>query len=67
MAYRLAPKKSARDVALAGWAGFQRGDRVVYPGATTRLSALAIQSTPHRVLLPLVRAAFGARTPRGPE
>ena len=67
MAYALAPKKSAQDVAMAGWAGFQRGDRVVYPGAATRLSALAIQATPHRLLLPLVRAAFGARTPRGPE
>jgi hypothetical protein len=61
MAYRLAPKTSARDVALAGWAGFQRGDRVVYPGAVTRLSALAIQAVPHRVLLPLMRSAFGSR------
>ena len=63
-AYKLAPKKTARDVALAGWAGFQRGDRVVFPGATARLSALVIQATPNRVLLPLVRSAFSPRTPR---
>ncbi|MFW6077306.1 MAG: SDR family NAD(P)-dependent oxidoreductase, partial [Hyphomicrobiales bacterium] len=63
-AYRLAPKTSPEDVALAGWAGFQRGDRVVYPGASSWLSALAIRLTPHGVLLPLVRSAFNPRRPR---
>jgi uncharacterized protein len=62
--YKLAPKMSAHDVALAGWAGFKRGDRVVYPGAVTWLSALAIRLTPHAVLLPLMRQAFNPRAPR---
>jgi uncharacterized protein len=63
-AYRLAPKVTARDVALAGWGGFQRGDRIVYPGATTWLSALAIRMMPNAMLLPLVRQACNLR--RGP-
>ena len=57
-AYRLSPKKSAEEVAAAGWAAFQRGDRVVFPGATTGLSALAIQAAPKVVLLPLMRWLF---------
>lgn len=60
-AYKLSPKITARDVALAGWGGFQRGDRVVYPGATARLSALAIRLIPNAMLLPLVRQAFNLR------
>ena len=63
-AYRMAPKMAARDVALAGWAGFKRGDTVVLPGAMTRLTALAIQATPNRMLLPLVRSVMN---PRGPQ
>lgn len=63
-AYKLTPRKSARDVALAGWAGFQRGDRVVYPGAETWLSAVAVRLMPNGVLLPLMRQAFNLRTPR---
>ena len=62
--YKLTPKKSARDVALAGWAGFQRGDRVVYPGAETWLSALAVRITPNGVLLPLMRQLFNLRASR---
>jgi uncharacterized protein len=59
--YRLSPKVTARDVALAGWGGFQRGDRIVYPGATTWLTAVALRLTPHGMLLPLVRQAFNPR------
>jgi uncharacterized protein len=67
-AYRLAPKRSAQDVALAGWAGFQRGDRVVFPGGSTRLSALAIRGTPHRMLLPVLRSLLNPpRSPQHPE
>lgn len=60
-AYKLSPKVTARDVALAGWGGFQRGDRVVYPGAATWLSALGIRMMPNAMLLPLVRQAFNLR------
>ena len=60
-AYKLSPKVSAKDVALAGWGGFQRGDRVVYPGAATWLSAVALRMAPNAMLLPLVRQAFNLR------
>ena len=60
-AYKLSPKVSAREVALAGWGGFQRGDRVVYPGAATWLSALGIRMMPNALLLPLMRQAFNPR------
>lgn len=66
-AYKLSPKKTAQDVALAGWAGFQRGDRVVLPGVMTRLTALAMQALPNRMLLPLVRSVMNARSPRSSE
>jgi uncharacterized protein len=59
--YKLSPKVTARDVALAGWGGFLRGDRVVYPDGVTRLSALAIRMMPNAMLLPLVRQAFNPR------
>ena len=63
-AYKLAPRKTAQDVVLAGWAGFQRGDRVVYPGAMTWLSGLAVRFTPHRISLPLMRQALNLRAAR---
>jgi short-subunit dehydrogenase len=63
-AYKLSPKVTAKDVALAGWGGFQRGDRVVYPGAATWLMAAALRMTPNAMLLPLVRQAFNLR--KGP-
>ena len=66
-AYKLSPKKTAQDVALAGWAGFQRGDKVVLPGVMTRLTALAMQAMPNRMLLPLVRSVMNTRSPRTPE
>ena len=66
-AYRMAPKMTAGDVALAGWAGFQRGDKVVLPGIMTRMTALAMQAIPNRMLLPLVRSVMNARPPRSPE
>lgn len=65
-AYRLAPRKTAQDVALAGWQGFQRGDRVVLPGAAAKLAALAFQTAPHGVLLPLMRQALNPRGARNP-
>lgn len=65
-AYRLAPRKTAQDVALAGWQGFQRGDRVVLPGAAAKLAALAFQATPNRMLLPLMRQALNPRGARNP-
>jgi uncharacterized protein len=64
--YRLSPKVTARDVALAGWGGFQRGDRIVYPGGVTWLTAVALRLTPHAMLLPLVRQAFNPRKGPGP-
>lgn len=64
-AYRLAPKQSAQEVALAGWAGFLRGDRVVLPGAMAKLTALAVRATPHGMLLPMVRAVMNPR--RAPQ
>jgi short-subunit dehydrogenase len=60
-AYKLSPKMTAKDVALAGWGGFQRGDRVVYPGAATWLTAAALRMMPNAMLLPLVRQAFNPR------
>jgi short-subunit dehydrogenase len=60
-AYKLAPRKTAQAVAEAGWAGFQRGDRVVFPGASTRLAAFALQGTPHRMSLPLMRLVLNSR------
>ena len=60
-AYRLAPKMPAQAVAQAGWSGFQRGDAVVLPGVMTRLTALAVQATPNRLLLPLVRSVMNPR------
>lgn len=63
-AYRRAPKKSAEEVARAGWDGFRRGERVVLPGTTTALTAWALQLTPHRLLLPIVRSALDPRQPR---
>jgi short-subunit dehydrogenase len=65
-AYRLSPRKTAQDVALAGWQGFQRGDRVVLPGAAAKLAALAFQTAPHGVLLPLMRQALNPRGARNP-
>jgi len=66
-AYKLSPRKTASDVAEAGWAGFQRGERVVLPGTTTKLIAAALRIAPHRALLPLVRSALNPRSsqPRG--
>lgn len=64
--YKVAPKTSAQDVAEAGWAGFQRGDRVVFPGASTRLTALGLHATPHRVILPILRLMFKTRNSRTP-
>ena len=65
-AYRLAPRKTAQDVALAGWTGFQRGDRVVLPGAAVKFAALALQAAPHGLLLPLMRQALNLRSARNP-
>jgi hypothetical protein len=63
-AYKLAPKKSAQEVALAAWTGFERGDAVVFPGAAARLTAAAIRLTPHRLLLPMARSALDPRRAR---
>lgn len=60
-AYKVAPRTTPQIVAEAGWAGFQRGDRVVFPGASTRLVALALQGTPHRMSLPLLRLVLNSR------
>ena len=60
-ANRLSPQVTARDVALAGWGGFQRGDRVVYPGASARLASLAVRLMPNAALMPVVRQAFNLR------
>ncbi len=55
------PKADAARVAARGWAGFRRGQRIVFPDLSSRLAATALPLVPHAVLLPLVRRFQQAR------
>ena len=59
-AYKFAPRKTASDVAEAGWAGFQRGERVVLPGATKYLMDDVIVNEDLRMLRLLLLAVVAA-------
>jgi short-subunit dehydrogenase len=53
--YRGIPQVTAMDCAVAGWRGFCRGQRLVFPDASSALSAYASRYIPNRILLPIVR------------
>lgn len=52
--FRLLPKLTAEDVAIAGWNAFRRGRRSVVPGLYNRLFAFAAPFIPTSIILPLL-------------
>jgi short-subunit dehydrogenase len=52
--FKMVPKMTAEGVAKSGWRAFKRGRRLVVPGASASLSAIASAYLPHPLLLPVV-------------
>lgn len=53
-AFDRVPKATAARVAARGWAGFERGRRIIFPDLQSRLTATLLPWLPRGVLLPLV-------------
>ncbi|MEM9222265.1 MAG: SDR family oxidoreductase [Pseudomonadota bacterium] len=52
---RVAPAIAAKTVAAAGWRGFRKGKRVIFPDIASTFRAVAGSLTPNAVVLPVVR------------
>ena len=51
---------SAADVAAAGWAAFNKGERMVVPGLANKLAAYGGRTAPRRLILPMLRRMMNA-------
>jgi short-subunit dehydrogenase len=51
---------SAAEVAIAGWAAFNKGERMMVPGLANKLAAYGGRTAPRRLILPFLRRMMTA-------
>ncbi len=64
---KLMPKQSAQEVALAGWEGFKRGERIIVPGAFNKIAAHLSRITPRSISLPVINRLQKLQNQKAPN